>query len=228
MVTPMPIIAPPPELASLRQTFRGYALGFVLHDYRGALVVSHTGVLPGYLSKVVMVPELKFGIAVLTNQESSDAYESIIYHLLDHTMHAPPNDWIGAYRSYRKRVTTRARQRTVDVSRDSLSHPSLSLRKYAGLYTDAWYGDVAIAEHNDSLTIRCEPTPSLQGELIHWQDDTFLARWYDRELRADALVTFSLTPEGSVDHVTMKAASPETDFSYDFQDLLLKPSGPGK
>ena len=43
------------------------------------------------------------------------------------------------------------------------------------------------------------------------------------ELRADALVTFSLNAEGSVDRVTMKAASKETDFSFDFQDLLLRP-----
>jgi hypothetical protein len=68
-------------------------------------------------------------------------------------------------------------------------------------------------------------TPSLEGEMEHWQYDTFLARWKDPELRADAFVTFSLNPDGSIDRVTMKAASPETDFSFDFQDLLLTPAG---
>jgi hypothetical protein len=40
-------------------------------------------------------------------------------------------------------------------------------------------------------------------------------------------VTFALNPDGSIDQVKMKAVSPDTDFSYDFQDLLLRPA-PGR
>jgi len=50
-----------------------------------------------------------------------------------------------------------------------------------------------------------------------------VARWSDPELKADAYVTFSLNPDGSIEEVKMKPFSPDTDFSYDFQDLLLKP-----
>ena len=66
-------------------------------------------------------------------------------------------------------------------------------------------------------------TPLLVGDLIHWQHDTFLARWHDRELRADAFVTFVLAPDGSIDEVRMVAASPSVDFSYDYHHLELKP-----
>jgi hypothetical protein len=66
-------------------------------------------------------------------------------------------------------------------------------------------------------------TPSLEGNLEHWQYDTFVARWRNPELRADAFVTFALNPDGSIDQVKMRAVSPATDFSFDFQDLLLKP-----
>ena len=61
------------------------------------------------------------------------------------------------------------------------------------------------------------------GDLVHWQYDTFVARWHDRELRADAFVTFSLNPDGSIEQAKMRAVSPATDFSFDFQDLLLWP-----
>ena len=57
----------------------------------------------------------------------------------------------------------------------------------------------------------------------HWQYDTFVARWRDRELRADAFVTFSLTPDGTIGETKLRAVSPTTDFGYDFHDLLLKP-----
>jgi hypothetical protein len=39
----------------------------------------------------------------------------------------------------------------------------------------------------------------LIGDLHHWQYDTFVARWRDRELRADAFVTFMLGPEGRIE-----------------------------
>jgi Domain of unknown function (DUF3471) len=66
-------------------------------------------------------------------------------------------------------------------------------------------------------------TPSLVGDLEHWQYDTFVVRWRDRELRADAFVTFALTPDGAIDQAKMAAVSPATDFSFDFHDLVLKP-----
>ena len=80
-----------------------------------------------------------------------------------------------------------------------------------------------MAMENGKLAIRFTKTPSLVGDLEHWQHDTFVARWRDRELRADAFVTFALNPDGTVDQVKMRPISPEVDFSFDFQDLLLKP-----
>ena len=82
-----------------------------------------------------------------------------------------------------------------------------------------------IAEEGGKLVIRFSHTPALTGELEHWQHDTFIARWRDRELRADAYVTFALNPDGSIDQAKMRAVSPSTDFSFDFQDLLLRPVG---
>ena len=73
--------------------------------------------------------------------------------------------------------------------------------------------------------MRFAHTPGMVGDLEHWQYDTFIARWRDRELRADAFVTFALNPDGSIDQARMSPVSPDTDFSFDFGDLLLKPAG---
>jgi hypothetical protein len=53
-------------------------------------------------------------------------------------------------------------------------------------------------------------------------------RWRARELRADAFITFSLNPDGTIERALMKPASPAVDFSYDFQDLLLRPVPMGR
>lgn len=228
-VTPTPIGNQTPSVAGalghLRANMAGYALGLNVRDYRGRILRQHTGGLPGYLSKVAMIPELRLGVAVLTNQESGAAFESIVYHVLDHYLGAKAPDYPALFKQLgdenRKKVQAAERQAT--GSRDSTSGPSLPLAKYAGTYRDAWYGDVAIAVEGKGLAIRFTKTPSLVGDLVHWQHDTFLARWRDRELRADAYATFSLKPDGSVERLKMVPASDAVDFSFDFQDLLLEP-----
>jgi CubicO group peptidase (beta-lactamase class C family) len=228
IVTPIPIGDPPPELPAVKANFNGYALGFGIRDYRGHKLVQHTGGLPGYVSRLAMIPDLNVGVVVLTNQESTEAFESIALHVLDHYLGAPAFDWIDGFQklSARQAADYAASTRDASASRNTSSKPSLPLTKYAGTYRDRWYGDVEVAERNGALTIRFTKTPLLTGTLEHWQYDTFIARWTDRELRADAYVTFALNPDGSIDQAKMRAVSPDTDFSYDFQDLLLKPARP--
>jgi hypothetical protein len=172
-----------------------------------------------------MIPDERLGIAVLTNQESEAAFEAIAFRIADHYLEAPATDWIDTY----QRVMTRLKSATgatdskTASARNTASKPSLPLARYAGTYSDGWYGDITIAQEGEKLVMRFSHTPDLVGDMEHWQYDTFAVRWRNRELRADAFVTFALTPEGSIDSAKMKAMSPSTDFSYDFQDLLLKP-----
>ncbi len=226
LVTPMPVSDPPAELPALRTDFKGYALGFNVLQYRGHKLITHTGGLPGYVSRVAMLPDLELGVAVLTNQESTAAFNAIAWHVLDHYIEVPAVDWIAGYKQFQQRTESEneAKEQKQAASRDTSSRPSLPLDKYAATYTDAWYGDVMLTLENGGLVIRFSPTPGMVGDLVHWQYDTFVARWRDRELRADAFMTFALNPDGTVDQVKMKAVSPATDFSFDFHDLLLKPA----
>jgi hypothetical protein len=170
-----------------------------------------------------MIPDLKVGVAVLTNQESGEAFDSIALRILDHYLEAPAFDWIDGYAKIHARNQAAERTSRQNTTRDAASKPSLPISRYAGTYRDAWYGDVAITENLGVLAMQFSHTPLLTGTLEHWQHDTFIVRWTNRELRADAYATFALNPDGSIDQVKMKPVSGETDFSYDFQDLLLKP-----
>lgn len=226
VVTPLAAGAPPPGLTALRSNFAGYGLGFVLRDYRGYKLVSHTGGLSGFVSRVAMIPELRLGVAVFTNQESDDAFMSLSCRILDYYIGKEDTDWISEFALARARSDSllAVRESRTVSGRDSLSRPSLPLDRYASVYQDAWYGTVSIAKENNGLVMRFSHSPGMVGDLEHWQYDTFIVRWRDRELRADAFVTFALTAEGAIDRATMRAVSPATDFSFDFQDLLLKPA----
>ena len=225
-VTLTPIGDAPRDLPALRRNFSGYALGFGVNDYRGRKLLSHTGGLPGYLSRVTLLPDLGLGIAVLTNQESGAAYNAIVYRVLDHYLGVSDTDWLAGFAEMRRKAQMQA-QEEAPAKRDSTSGPSLPPEKYAGTYTDLWYGDVTIERESGKLVMRFTHTPVLVGDLEHWQHDTFVVRWRDRTLRADAFVTFALNPDGSIDQVKMQPISDETDFSYDFSDLLLRPA-PGE
>jgi len=221
--TILPLNDPPPALSGLKANFGAYALGWGLTEYRGYKTVSHTGGLPGYVSRVTLVPDLRLGVVVLTNQEAGGAFQALTYRILDHFMSAPSTDWISGFKMVSQQGQARAAEfeKQQKAARNVESKPSLSLDKYAGNYRDAWYGDVSIKLENGKLVLRFSHTPALTGELEHWQYDTFIARWRDRSLNADAFVTFALKPDGSIDQVKMQAVSPLTDFSFDFQDLLL-------
>jgi len=227
IVTPIPVGGNAiPGLEHLRPNLSGYALGFGVADYRGLLRLQHSGGLPGYVSLVTMIPSRKLGVVVLTNQESSDAFNAITLKAIDHYLGAPDIDYTARFAALRDsaRAQLARAAKQVSAARDSMSGPSLPLAKYAGRYEDAWYGDVTVAMEGGRLMMRFSHTPQLVGDLLHWQHDSFLVRWRDRELRADAYATFSLNPDGTIDVLKMAPASPEVDFSFDFQDLFLRPS----
>lgn len=221
-----PIGNPPPPLAALKPMFAAYGLGWGLSDYRGHKTVSHTGGLAGLVSKVTLIPDLKLGVVVLTNQEAGGAFQAMSWHILDSYLGAPPTDWIKAFRTVEETQNRRAAEEVKKQSgaRNAESKPSLPLAKYAGTYRDAWYGDVTISEENGRLVLRFSRTPLLTGDLEHWQYDTFIARWRERTLNADAYVTFALKPDGAIEQMKMQAVSPLTDFSFDFHDLLFVPA----
>jgi CubicO group peptidase (beta-lactamase class C family) len=221
-----PLGEPPPHLAALRSNFSAYGLGWGLSEYRGSKTVSHTGGLLGFVSRVTLVPDLNLGIVVLTNQQSGGAFQSLTYRIVDHFMNAPATDWIAAFKKSEEMGRSRAAEveKRQAATRAADSKPSLPLARYAGRYTDAWYGDISISLENNKLVLRFSHTPLLVGDLEHWQYDTFVARWHDRSLEADAFVTFALKPDGSVEQIKMVAVSPLTDFSFDFHDLLFLPA----
>ena len=231
VVTPIPVGEPAvPELAAANPDFAGYGEGWFLSDYRGNKLVWHTGGWPGMVSRVTMLPEQKLGIVVLTNAEVPGAFHAVTMRALDAFIDAPRTDWTAAYAAAQGKSQDKADtdwQKHL-AARDADSRPSLPLADYAGTYRDPWYGDVVIAAQGGKLMMRFLPSKDLVGEMTHWQNDTFVVRWNDRWLNADAFVNFALTQDGEIRNARMEAISPLTDFSFDFHHLRLTPVGADK
>jgi CubicO group peptidase (beta-lactamase class C family) len=226
--TILPIGTRPSPLAARRPKFAAYGLGWGLSDYHGRKMVAHTGGVAGFVSRVMLVPEENLGVVILTNAEQVGAFDSILYHVLDSYFGLPPTDWIAAHKAADEQEEKEAAEvlKKQEAGRAADSKPSLPLEKYAGIYTDPWYGPVTIRMENGKLLFTLDHTPKAIADLQHWQYDIFKAHWRDRTIE-DAFLTFTLRPDGSIDHFTMVAVSPLADFSFDYQDLYLTPKKEG-
>lgn len=177
------------------------------------------------VSRLTLVPEQKLGVVVLTNQEVGAAFNAVTLQVLDAFLQLPATDWTAAYAKAVEKADAEADTswKHHEQARAKRSAPSLPLSGYAATYRDPWYGEVVIRQEGKRLRLQFAKTAQLVGTLEHWQHDSFIVRWDDRSLNADAFVNFALTPDGKVREMRMEAVSPLTDFSFDFQDLVLTP-----
>ena len=63
--------------------YASYGLGWFLSDENGYKVPTHTGGLAGIVTQVTLIPELKLGIIVFTNQQSGAAFTAITNTIKD-------------------------------------------------------------------------------------------------------------------------------------------------
>lgn len=226
MLTPINVGTPSvPELLPTKPNFMGYGMGWQLSDYQGSRMVWHTGGWPGQVSRVTLVPDKNLGIVVLTNAEVGAAFNAVTYKALDLMLGTGNTDWNAAYGKAVAKAQANADESWAKhvAKRNAKLKPSLPLSSYEGTYRDPWYGDVRVFSERGKLRLQFGKTPDLIGTLEPWQGDTFIAKWDQRWLNGDAFITFNLDADGQIAQATMAAVSPLTDFSFDFQDLRLKP-----
>ena len=207
--------------------FNGYGLGWFLSDVKGYLQATHTGGLLGTVTQITLLPELKLGIIVLTNQQSGAAFTTITNTIKDSYFGIKGMDRVKQYHGNVVRAKNNADKMIADVWRavDSTQKaqkikPDPSM--YTGTYADKWFGEVNIVEKNGVVRFTSVRSPRLTGDMQPYKGSTWIVKWDDRSFDADAFATFSLDSEGRATSIAMKAISPLTDFSYDFHDLDLR------
>jgi CubicO group peptidase (beta-lactamase class C family) len=205
-----------------------YALGWNVSTFYGQPMLSHGGGLWGMTTFIAVMPKQELAIFV-SNNLMSPAPRAVVNDIIDQYLKDVSNDagkdWIAivAEASGARQSDAATAVAEAEAARDVDSKPSLPLDAYVGTYRDSWYGDIQISRSEDGkLRFESARSAPLSGPMEHFQFDTFIVRWPDRKLNADAYVSFSLDPIGKVERIRMKAVSPTTDFSFDFHDLDLE------
>lgn len=158
--------------------FRAYGLGWALSDYKGHKIVGHGGGYDGMYSQVLMVPEKKLGVVVLTNSMTSIS-NLLAYRALDLFLGGEQKNWsaenLQQFRKSREEFEGNIAKAITAVAKNTApSHPT---KDYAGQYRCALYGDAEVSVENDKLVLRLLPYPDLVADLEHLHYDTFVIRW---------------------------------------------------
>ena len=208
--------------------FSGYGLGFFMADVKGYKQLSHTGGLEGMVTQITMIPELGLGIIVLTNQQEAGAFSAITNQIKDSYLGITGTDRVKEYSARRAGQLNEAKQAVDSVWDQLVANDGAKelvkkiLQTYIGVYKDPWFGEVTISLKNGMPWFESKKAHKLAGQLHYYKGNTWVVSWTDRSMDADAFVTFSLNENGRADGMRMKAISPLTDFSFDFQDLDFK------
>lgn len=214
------VATPLPADSNVATEFRGVGLGWFLKDYYGVKHVSHSGGILGMLSLTTLIPEHNFGMVVLSNQQAFGALTVVTEEALEDLLDLPERDWLTqmqkAYQDFMVSKTEFVLEKPERV------RAPLTLASYAGTYNDPWYGDVRVQLVDDDLRIDFTHTELLKGRLEHYNGDTFVVRWDEPLLEADAFIDFAVTRDNSVQSARMEAVADFTDFSFDFHNLRLQ------
>ncbi|MCU0457622.1 MAG: serine hydrolase [Bacteroidales bacterium] len=220
-------VKPVSQAGPYRTNFAFYGLGWNLNDINGYLRVYHTGGHLGIVTQVTLLPELKLGIIVFTNQEEGAALTAVTNSIIDGYLGAGSYDWVEVLKAGMVQRQAEAKEITDRIwaaveARRKASSSGIDFRAFEGTFNDQWFGDVIINEENGRLRFAAVKSPRMRGEMFHYTANTFIVKWDERSFNADAFAVFSLDREGNPESFTMEAISPLTDFSFDFRDLFLK------
>jgi CubicO group peptidase (beta-lactamase class C family) len=149
-----------------------YALGWFVQDYRGELVLSHGGSLPGFRTQTMLAPKHKLGIVVMTNRNPSALPEALTRTIVDRFLGLSDRDWNGYYAKLeaKQRAERKKKEAGIQAKRIADTKPSRELKAFAGAYEHPAYGKAEISAGKDGLLIQWS---TFKVPLEHWHHDTF-------------------------------------------------------
>ncbi len=193
--------------------FSAAALGWFVNDYAGRKIAEHGGGLPGYISKVIFVPEDSIGIVALTNDMSilpATAASAILDLMLGKSGYDKFEEGLQTVERYESYREKREKER-IDSRVEGTSF-SKSLEDYAGVYKDKMYGDTEIVLEDGELNFKMMPSTKLfNSKMEHWHYDTFKIKFKDPFLPF-GLVTFHFNSSGEIESFTIDLPNPDFHF----------------
>ena len=196
--------------------FALYGLGWMLQEYDGRKIVSHTGGVNGFVTSVTLLPEENLGIVVLTNTDQNAFYEALKWEILDAWLKLPYRNYSNVYlqRTIRQRQAEDKKDQQFKDSVNLHLPAALPLTAYTGQYFNDVYGDIQVVREKGGLRMVFSHHPDMYAKLESLGGSRFYATFSDPEF-SKAVFPF-VTEGGKVKSVTVKVADFVEYTPYEF------------
>ncbi len=177
MWEPLVPTGPAPAQADAPRSHVG--LGWRIDRYRDTLRVAHGGDLNGFTSRVVLLPEVNAGLALLVNHGSHPLPNALTPDLLDRLLGLTPEDNASRALTRRNATETVALRLGAEAASANAAtkltdtRPPRPRGDYVGRYSHPGYGELTVGTAGQALTVRYNDMPAL---LEHRQDGLFETR----------------------------------------------------
>lgn len=177
-----------------------YAMGWVVYDHRGKLVVAHGGVIDGFRVQITLLPEEKLGFAMLNNLHESKLNIALTNSLIDRMLGLEAKDWTAYYRGVDKAEADEKATAKTKRNRDRKADepPTATLEAHVGEYEHLAYGMGKVKLDADKLVWEWS---SFRVPLEHWQKEQFRAAsgYFD-----DEIFEFTADKDGAVTEINQR------------------------
>lgn len=205
--------------------FSAYGYGWRLSDVDGEWKVAHTGSLAGMYSSVILLPDRKVGIVILTNGEGDEA-RVVLGQVLAKHYTAPEQTVTVAYYAEslaREKAAEKEKQTIADTSARKPANPD-EFQRWLGRYQDPWFGEATLCAERGKIRFHAPRSPMLTGTVMR-VGSRWLVDWDDVSVDAEPWLDFTVAESPQPIRLKLSHVDPDADFSYDYADLDFARAG---
>lgn len=153
-----------------------YGYGWnVFQDPEGRRRLNHSGAFDmGAGTTIVLVPEEKLGIVVLTNGQANGLAEAVASNFIDNSLYgSPTRDWSALFRQVFRENHEEdwAMSRQYDMPPVNPA-PPLASSAYVGTFDNDFYGTARVVQQNSGLVLLLGPNAK-PYPLTHWDGNAY-------------------------------------------------------
>jgi CubicO group peptidase (beta-lactamase class C family) len=200
-----------------------YGMGRFIAVYKGHVMTSHGGAMPGFYSRVIVLPYDDIGIITFSIGSHASLIGNTIagYNLVDRMLGLEQTDWNGRLlKDYKARKALGKEARSQEgFDRVPGTAPSHKIEEYAGTFANEAYGEFKVDYKRDSLFFNFRRT---ELPLNHYHYDRFdtpndedFGKWS---------VNFKLNPQGDVDNAVVSIDEGQVVFVKKPDETLSDPA----
>jgi CubicO group peptidase (beta-lactamase class C family) len=187
----------------------GDGFGWRVQSFKGHYKINHGGNTSGFSSQVVIYPNDKLGIVVLTNQQNS-ILPYIIADVITNRMLDLPKTELNQYPVVVKDIN-KIDKEIKGLNKDKISTHKLS--DFCGKYSNKGYGTFKIIQENNSLFVLF---PTFKFRLEHIEYDSFVMKQINKipqVMNPEFALNFSTDNNENISATNIRLQSEPVEFT---------------